>query len=95
MTAWASTNIYGLDKILGDLKKGDNIVWQVDSIEDYAHFVNPHITKALQDNRNIVYMRFAQHKALIEQQSGVTIYKLNADSGFETFTKQVHCRQRA
>ncbi len=90
MTAWASTGIYGLDKILGDLKKGDNVVWQVDSIEDYVHFVNPYITKAIQDNRNIVYMRFAQHKPLIDQQSNVTIYTLNADSGFETFTKQVH-----
>lgn len=35
MTAWASTGIEGLDGILCDLKKGDNIVWQVDSIEDY------------------------------------------------------------
>ena len=35
MTAWASTGLEGLDKILCDLKKGDNVVWRVDSVEDY------------------------------------------------------------
>ena len=35
MTAWASTGFEGLDKALCDLKKGDNVVWLVDSIEDY------------------------------------------------------------
>jgi len=29
MTAWASTGLKGLDKVLCDLKKGDNVVWQV------------------------------------------------------------------
>ena len=68
MAAWASTGLKGLDEILCDLKKGDNVVWQVDSIEDYGHFVMPYINKALEDKRNIVYMRFAQHKPLIENQ---------------------------
>ncbi len=62
MAAWASTGLKGLDEILCGLKKGDNIVLQVNSIEDYRHFVTPYITKALQDDRNIIYMRFAQHK---------------------------------
>jgi hypothetical protein len=90
MTAWASTGLEGLDKIICDLKKGDNIVWQVDSIEDYSHFVTPYIKKALEDKRNIVYMRFAQHKPLIENQPGVTVYNLDAKGGFETFSTQVH-----
>ena len=45
----ASTGLNSLDKILCDLKKGDNVVWQVDSIEDYCHFVTPYIKKALKD----------------------------------------------
>ena len=36
MAAWASTGLKGLDKTLCDLKKGDNVVWQIDDIEDYA-----------------------------------------------------------
>ena len=46
MTAWASTGLPGLDAILNDIRKGDNIVWQVDQIEDYRRFVNPYIKKA-------------------------------------------------
>ncbi len=90
MTAWASTGFKGLDKIICDLKKGDNVVWQVDSIEDYSRFVRPYIKKALDDKRNIVYMRFAQHKPLIENQPDVTIYQLDAKGGFESFSTQVH-----
>ncbi|MFA5422629.1 MAG: PEP/pyruvate-binding domain-containing protein [Phycisphaerae bacterium] len=90
MTAWASTGLEGLDKILCDLKKGDNVVWQVDSIEDYKHFVKPYIKKALDDKRNVIYMRFAQHGPLIENQQGVTIYQLDAKGGFESFSTQVH-----
>jgi len=90
MTAWASTGLKGLDKIICDLKKGDNVVWQVDSIEDYSQFVTPYITKALEDKRNIVYMRFAQHKPLIENRPDVTVYQLDAKGGFESFSTQVH-----
>jgi hypothetical protein len=90
MAAWASTGLNGLDKIICDLKKGDNIVWQVDSIEDYRHFVAPYVNKALEDKRNIVYMRFAQHRPLIENQPQITVYHLDAKSGFESFSTQVH-----
>jgi hypothetical protein len=90
MAAWASTGLKGLDKIICDLKKGDNVVWQVDSIEDYGHFVMPYIKKALEDKRNIIYMRFAQHRPLIENQPEVTIYQLDARGGFESFSTQVH-----
>ena len=90
MAAWASTGLTGLDKILCDLKKGDNVVWQVDSIEDYCHFVRPYIKKALADKRRLVYMRFAQHKALIENEPDVAVYQLNANGGFESFSTEVH-----
>ena len=90
MTAWASTGLKGLDKILCDLKKGDNVVWQVDSIDDYSNFVTPYVNKALADKRKIVYMRFARHKLLIENQPDVTVYHLEAKGGFESFSTQVH-----
>ncbi|MFB0555581.1 MAG: PEP/pyruvate-binding domain-containing protein [Phycisphaerae bacterium] len=90
MAAWASTGFGGLDKLLCDLKKGDNVVWQVDRVEDYRHFVTPYVAQALQDKRNIVYLRFAQHPPLVENQPNITVYQLKADSGFESFSKQVH-----
>jgi len=90
MAAWASTGIDGLDEILCDLKKGDNVVWQLERIEDYKRFVSPYVDRAIKDGRNIVYMRFARHKPLIENQPNVSVYQLDANSGFESFSTQVH-----
>ena len=90
MTAWASTGLEGLDKILCDLKKGDNVVWQVDSVEGFGRFVRPYVSRALRDGRNVVYMRFARHEPLVESQPNVTVYELDAETGFENFSTQVH-----
>ncbi len=90
MAAWASTGLKGLNEILSGLNKGDNVVWQVDSIEDYQRFVTPFITRGLADNRKIVYMRFADHPPLIQPDPHITIYALDAQGGFESFSTQVH-----
>jgi len=90
MAAWASTGLSGLDTALNDLRKGDNVVWQVDRIEDYQQFVNPYVTRAKQDGRKVVYMRFADHPPLLGPDADVTIYNLDADTGFETFSTEVH-----
>ncbi len=88
--AWASTGYECLDQILCDLRKGDNVVWQVDSIEDYNHFVTPYVEKALQDGRELVYIRFAEHPPLIKDETDIKKYDLNANKGFEAFSKQIH-----
>ncbi|MHC4642168.1 MAG: PEP/pyruvate-binding domain-containing protein, partial [Planctomycetota bacterium] len=90
MASWASTGLKGLDTILGGLQKGDNVVWQVDSVDDFRSFVEPYVTQALRDGRRVVYMRFAGHEPLVQPDSNVTVYKLDSVSGFETFSTQVH-----
>jgi len=90
MGYWASTGLEGLDKILTGLQKGDNVVWQVDSVEHFRSFVDPYVERAEQDGRKLIYMRFADHPALVEPGPNVTIHRLNATSGFETFSSQVH-----
>lgn len=90
LPAKESTGLPGLDEILQNLRKGDNVVWQVDDIKDYKHFVDPYVKRALKDKRNLVYIRFAKHPPVISAQKKVKVYKLDADTGFETFTKQVH-----
>jgi len=90
MVAWASTGLKGLDEILSGLNKGDNVVWQVDSIENYQRFVDPFVRKALKDGRKVIYMRFADHVPLVQPDSHITIYNLDAGSGFESFSTQVH-----
>jgi len=90
MTGWASTGIDGLDAVLTGLEKGDNVVWQVDRIDNFAAFVDPYIARANQQKRRLVYMRFADHQPLVKAGTGVKIHNLDAGSGFEAFTMQVH-----
>ena len=85
-----STGIKGLDEVLGHLQTGDNVVLQVDSIEDYKSFVTPFVREALENNERVVYMRFARHAPLLEETRKVAVYKLNPDTGFESFSTQVH-----
>lgn len=85
-----STGIKGLDDIVQNLRLGDNVVWQVDDIRDYQHFVDPYVAKSLKDKRNLVYIRFAKHEPLIAENKNVKIYHLDASIGFEAFTKEVH-----
>jgi hypothetical protein len=85
-----STGIKGLDEIVQNLRLGDNVVWQVDDIRDYRHFVDPYVKKSLADKRNLIYIRFARHEPLIRDNEDVKVYELDPGSGFETFTKEVH-----
>lgn len=90
MAEQASTGLAGLDAVLNYLRKGDNVVWQVDSVEDYLGFVTPFVKQAVQTDKKIVYMRFANHKPIVENNPDVRTYTLDAASGFETFSTQVH-----
>jgi hypothetical protein len=85
-----STGLDGLDKTLNYLQMGDNIVFQVDKIEDYKIFVTPFIHTALEKGRRIVYMRFAQHPPLLEPTAKIIVHRLDANTGFESFSTQVH-----
>jgi len=90
MAGWASTGIDGLDTVLTGLEKGDNVVWQVDHIDDFAAFVDPYVERARQQERRLVYLRFANHRPLVKPGSGIRICNLDAGSGFEAFTTHVH-----
>ena len=37
-----STGLKGFDAVVNGIIAGDNIVWQVDSIDDYVPFVRPY-----------------------------------------------------
>ncbi len=84
-----STGIKSLDEIITGLQLGDNVVWQIDSIEEYRYFVDPFIKQALQDKRRVVYIRFADHVPLIAKNKNIKVYALDASAGFEPFSAQV------
>jgi hypothetical protein len=90
MPAKPSTGLSGLDSVLHNLIKGDNVVWQVDSLEDYRRFAAAFASPALDAGHRVVYMRFAGHEPIFEPGEGLEICKLDASEGFESFSTQIH-----
>ena len=92
-TKKASTGILGFDTVIDSLRIGDNVVFRVNSIEEYKAFVDPFIKKSLEDNRKLIYMRYADHAPLIENPKileKTKVYTIDAFHGFEAFSSQVH-----
>lgn len=85
-----STGWESLDMIIDHLRRGDNVVWQVDAVDDYQRLVTAFVNSALANNERVVYIRFARHVALLEERNNLTIYRLNVEKGFESFSAQVH-----
>jgi hypothetical protein len=84
------SGLSGMDEMLDFIRLGDNVVWRVSSIEEYAMFVAPYVKQAIADGRNLIYIRFAQHAPLCEPMPGLKIYEFNPDVGFEAFTVAIH-----
>ncbi len=85
-----STGWESLDTIINHLRRGDNVVWQVDVIDDYQRLVSSFVNNALTNNERVVYFRFGRHVALLEERNNLDIYRLNVEKGFEFFSAQVH-----
>ena len=82
--------IEGLDRAFDSIRLGDNVVWQLASIEEFRAFVDPFVRQALEDGRDVVYMRFTSSEPLVPELPGVTWYTLSPNLGFEPFTMEVH-----
>jgi hypothetical protein len=87
---FVSSGLPGLDSILGGLRVGDNVVWRVDSIDDYRAFVAPYVASARAAGRRVVYVRFAAHAPAVEAEAVSAVYSLDAHRGFESFTVHLH-----
>ena len=85
-----STGLPGLDKVLRGLLIGDNVVWQVDSIDDFMAFVRPYYQSAVKSGRRVIYFRFAKHAPLVGEGEGVEIHQLSPEDGFEQFITGIH-----
>jgi len=85
-----SSGLPGLDQVIDSLRLGDNVVLQVDNIHDYEIFVQPFVHTSLEAGRKLIYMRFARHYPIIDEQENITIYNIDAEHGFEAFSTQVH-----
>ena len=84
-----STGIEALDRVIDGVRPGDNLVYQVDSIEDYIPFVHSFCYDADKNERKLVYFRFATHQPLLPENVRAEIFHLNPEEGFESFIGKV------
>ncbi len=86
----AKSGVSQFDEIIQHLRMGDNVVWQVDELEEYAYFAEPFAAQALRDGRRLVYMRFAPHPPILKGLPGLVTVALDPHAGFDAFSAEVH-----
>lgn len=79
-----------MDRILDNIRLGDNVVWQVSDVEEFRTFAEPFARQAVKDGRNITYIRFAQHEPVLKNLEGIRVCRFDPDEGFEAFTVAIH-----
>ena len=79
-----------MDQVFDNIRLGDNVVWRVDNLEEFKLFVKPYVKQAIADKRNLIYIRFAAHEALLEEQEGLKIVNVELNHRFENFTVEIH-----
>ena len=85
----------GLDSMLDSIRMGDNVVWQVSSMDDYLQFVTPLYNQLQKEGKELLYMHFAGHTPLLQKSPGIRIYEFDPSDGFEAFTMNVRRRIKA
>lgn len=85
-----STGLDELDRLIGGLQPGDNLVWQIDDLDQYLAFCRPFCAGAIANGIPVVYFRFARHHRLLEPTEGVTEIALTPQAGFEGFIDAIH-----
>ncbi len=85
-----SSGILPLDNVLTGLRLGDNVVWQVDTLDDYCYFAEPLVTEAIRSNGKCVYLRFAPHPPVVKSQPGLLVIEVDPGPGFAYFTAEIH-----
>lgn len=84
-----STGLSQLDRLLDDLRIGDNVVWRVNNPDDYRHLVSSFVNAANRQQRDIIYVRFGKESPLLTAGPGVRVVAVEAEGGFESFTQRV------
>lgn len=85
-----STGLKGVDQVIDNLRLGDNVVWQVDSIHGYKKMVASFVEQAKEDNRELIYVRFGSHEPVVEEDPYIKTYHVDASKGFENFATVIH-----
>jgi pyruvate,water dikinase len=84
------TGLPQLDELLQGLRRGDNVVWQVDRLEDYPYFARAFADQAIAYGFDCVYLSFAAHSPILEPRPGLSVIKIDPAPGFDYFAGEVH-----
>jgi pyruvate, water dikinase len=85
-----NSGIAALDNTIQGLRLGDNVVWQVDTLEDYSYFAEPFANQSIRNGRKCIYMRFAPHPPILTPREGLSIVEMDPQAGFDAFSGEVH-----
>ncbi|WP_028313679.1 PEP/pyruvate-binding domain-containing protein [Desulfatibacillum aliphaticivorans] len=84
-----SSGFPALDEIIDRLRIGDNVVWRVDSLENYSILARAFADLALDHHRKLVYIRFAAHPLIMKPREGLLTLEVDPGLGFDSFCTQV------
>ena len=79
-----------LDELVQGFRIGDNVVWQVDNLEDYARFAESFVSQSIKDGFRCLYVRFADHELVLKPCPGLTTVRVDPSPGFDYFSTTVH-----
>ncbi|MEE0201832.1 MAG: PEP/pyruvate-binding domain-containing protein [Muricomes sp.] len=91
-----STGLSGADEVIGGLRPGDHIIWQVDTLESYAFAARQFVRQAAADRRRILYIHFGSHAPLVDdaalkdEGADFQMYTIDVCHGFESFTSDIY-----
>lgn len=78
-----------LDDLLQGLRAGDNVVWQLDSLDDYPFFAEALIKDAMRKKNKCIYVRFAPYPPAVQSRAGLTVVNIDPGQGFDYFSSMV------
>ncbi len=79
-----------MDEALDYIRLGDNVVWRVSDLKEFKLFMDPYVKQAIEDKRNIIYFRFAEHEPLLQDRPEIKTVEIQLTHRFETFTVEIH-----
>ncbi len=84
------SGIPAMDDALHSIRLGDNVVWQVSSLDEFRAVAVPFVEQAIRDGRNLLYIRFAEHEPILPEIEGLRVVHVPLSHRFETFTVEIH-----
>ena len=85
-----NSGIPSMDRALDYIRLGDNVVWQVSSLDEFRPFASSFAKQSIGEGKEVIYVRFAEHPPILPEQDGLRIIHVKLSHRFETFTVNIH-----